>query len=90
MLYEEGICMNKALVVLASSTSAFSVKTLLEKRYKIYSKIIQAPNSIAELGCSYCLEIDMINLKTALNLIKVSGISVRGVYNASTYEKIYW
>ena len=80
---------NKVLIVLASSTSAFSVKTLLEKRYKIQSRIIQAPAALATLGCAYSLELDSANLKTAMNLIKVSGMSVRGVYNADSYEKIY-
>ncbi len=81
--------MNKVLIVLLSSTSAFSVKTLLEKRYKIHSEIIQAPAKIASLGCSYCLEIDGHDAKTAINIIKVSGISTRGVYTADTYERIF-
>ena len=81
--------MNKVLIVLVSSTSAFSVKALLEKRYKIHSKIIQAPSKIATLGCAYCLEIDAKDAKTAINLIKVSGMSVKGVYTADTYERIY-
>ncbi len=81
--------MNKVLIVLASSTSAFAVKTLLEKRYKIPSRIIQAPAALSTLGCSYSLELDFQDLKTALNLIRVSGMSIRGVYNANSYEKIY-
>ena len=81
--------MNKVLIVLISSTSAFSVKTLLEKRYKIHSRIIQSPAKIATLGCAYCLEIDAVDAKTAINLIKVSGISIKGVYTSDTYERIY-
>jgi len=79
----------KVLIVLLSSTSAFSLKTLMEKRYKIHSRIIQAPAKLASLGCAYCLEIDAADLKIAVNLIKVSGISTRGVFTADTYEKIY-
>ena len=81
--------MNKVLIVLVSSTSAFSVKTLLEKRYKIHSRIIQSPAKIATLGCAYCLEIDAADAKTAIDLIKVSGISTKGVYASGTYERIY-
>ncbi len=81
--------MKKVLIVLISSTSAFSVKTLLEKRYKVHSRIIQAPAKLATLGCAYCLEIDAEDAKTAINLIKVSGITIRGVYTSDTYERIY-
>ncbi len=81
--------MNKVLMVLLSSTSAFSVKTLLEKKYKIHSRIIQAPAKIASLGCSYCLELDAYDAKTALDIVKVSGITTRGVYTADTYEKLF-
>ena len=80
---------NKALIVLLSSTSAFSLKTLLEKRYKIHSRVIPAPAKLAVLGCAYCLEIDMIDMKTATNLIKVSGITTKGIYDAETYHKLY-
>lgn len=80
--------MDKALIILASSTSAVAVQKMLEKRFKIYTKIIQAPAELSSFGCSYCIEIDMLNLKTALNLISMSTISIRGVYNAATYEKI--
>jgi len=80
--------MSKALIVLASSTSAYSVKTMLETRYKINTKIIQTPAAISSLGCSYCLEIDIFNLRTALKLIKASDFSVRGVYDAYNYSKI--
>ena len=80
--------MDKVLIVLASTTSAYSVKTMLEKRYKIYSKIVQAPAQLTFLGCAYCLEIDMIDLNTALSLVKASAVSVRGVYNARTLQAI--
>ena len=81
--------MNKVLIVLVSSTSAFSVKTLLERKYKIHSRIIQSPAKIATLGCAYCLEIDAVDAKTAIDLIRVSGISIKGVYSSDTYERIY-
>lgn len=81
--------MSKVLMVLLSSTSAFSVKTLLERKYKIHTRIIQAPAKIAALGCSYCLELDACDAKTALNVVKVSGITTRGIYTADTYEKIF-
>ena len=81
--------MKKVLIVLLSHTSAFSLKTMLEKRYKIYSRIIQAPTKIALLGCSYCLEIDANDAKTAINLIKVSNITAKGIYTADTYERIF-
>jgi len=80
--------MSKALIVLASSTSAYSVKTMLEKRYKIYTRIVQAPAALSNLGCAYCLEIDKMDLKTALSLIKMSTVSLRGVYDACTYQTI--
>ena len=81
--------MNKVLIVLLSSTSAHSLKALLGKRYKIHSNVIQAPAKLAELGCAYCLEIDIADMKTAVNLIKVSGISTKGIYDAQTYQKLY-
>ncbi len=80
--------MNKVLIVLLSSTSAFSMKTMLETRYKIHSRIIQAPAKLAYLGCTYCIELDAANLRTAVNLLKASGVSSKGVFNADTYEKI--
>ena len=81
--------MNKVLIVLISSTSAFSLKTMLEKRYKIKSKILQTPADLASLGCSYCIEVDYTDLKTAVNLLNVSGITVRGVFDSVTHKKIY-
>ncbi|MBO5008235.1 MAG: DUF3343 domain-containing protein [Clostridia bacterium] len=80
--------MNKVLIVLLSSTSAFSMKTMLETRYKIHSRIIQAPAKLAYLGCTYCIELDASDMKTAVNLLRVSGVSSKGIYNADTYEKI--
>ncbi len=80
--------MSKALIVLASSTSAYSVKTMLEKRFKIKTRIIRTPIALSLSGCSSCLEIDDYNLKTALSLIKMSTISVRGVYDAATFQSI--
>lgn len=81
--------MNKVLIVLLSSTSAYSLKTLLGRRYKIHSRVIQAPAKLAVLGCAYCLEIDMSDMKTAANLIKVSGITTKGIYDAVNYQKLY-
>lgn len=80
--------MEKALIVLASSSAVHAVKTMLEKRYKIYTKIIQAPSVISRSGCSYCLEIDKSELRYAINLIRVSDMSIRGIYDSVTYEKI--
>lgn len=80
--------MNKVLIVLVSSTSAFSLKTLLEKRYKIQSRILQTPADLAFLGCSHCIEVDYAELKTAVNLLKVSGITVKGVFDAVSHKKI--
>ena len=80
--------MEKVLVVLASSSAAHAVKTMLEKRYKIYSRIVQAPSCLSVLGCTYCIELNRFELRTAINLIKVSGLSIRGVYDAKTYQKI--
>ena len=80
--------MEKALIVLASSSAVHAVKTMLEKRYRIYSKIIQAPSAISQSGCSYCIEIDKSELRTAVNLIKVSDMSIRGIYDSVTYQKI--
>lgn len=80
---------NKVLIVLLSSTSAFSLKTLMEKRFGVHSTVIQAPAQLAQLGCSYCLEIDISDMKTAVNIIKASGITTRGIYDGETYQKIY-
>ena len=93
MIYKENYggvtSMKKVLVVLLSSTSAFSLKSLLEKRFKIHSSIVQAPKELSYLGCTYCLEIDAYDMAQAVNIIKVSGVSSKGVYDAQTYEKLY-
>ncbi len=81
--------MKKVLIVLLSSTSAFSLKSLLEKRFGIHSSIVQAPRELSHLGCMYCLEIDELDMMHTINLIKVSGISSKGVYDGKTYEKIF-
>lgn len=80
--------MNNVLIVLASSTTAYSVKTALEKRYKIYSKIVKSPSRLSTLGCSYCLEIKREDLKYALDIIDFSQISFRGAYDSKTYERL--
>ena len=35
------------------------------------------------------VKIDAVDAKTAIDLIKVSGISIKGVYTSDTYERIY-
>ena len=80
--------MTKVLIVFLSATSAGKVKSMLERKYAIPSKVIQAPSEIATSGCSYCLEINEKHLGVAWRIVKSMGASSKGVFKKDSLEKI--
>ena len=80
--------MDKVLIVFLSSTSAAGVKTMLERKYAVPSRILQTPSGISTGGCSYCLEVSDSDLNTAWNIVKSLGVSSKGVYRKGSLEKI--
>ncbi len=80
--------MEKVLIVFLSATSASAVKSILEKKYAIASRIVQAPPKISDTGCAYALELKEKNLYIAWNIVKSMDISSKGVYNADASAKI--
>lgn len=81
--------MDKVLIVFLSATSASRIKSVLEKKYAIPSKIMQTPSGIAASGCSYCLELKEKHLHVAWNLVKSMDLSSKGVFKADTLQKIF-
>ena len=81
--------MNNILIVFASLTTANKVKSELEKRFGISSKVMQTPGAIKLKSCSYCLRISDDNLNTALGFIKENDVRTKGAYRESDYSKIY-
>lgn len=81
--------MNNVLIVFASLTTANKVKSELERRFRIYSRVLQTPGGIRLKSCSYCIRISEDNLKTALGFIKENGVQTKGAYRESDYSKIY-
>lgn len=80
--------MDKVLIVFLSATSAGRVKSILERKYAIPSKIIQTPTGVSASGCSYSLEIREKHLHTAWNLVKDMDLSSKGVFRAGSLEKV--
>lgn len=80
--------MDKVLIVFLSSTSAAGVKTMLERKYAVPSRILQTPSGISAGGCSYCLEVSDSDLNIAWNIVKSLGVSSKGVYRKGSLEKI--
>lgn len=80
--------MDNVLIVFLSATSANRVKSILEKKYAVPSKIVQTPTGVSVTGCSYSLRIREKHLNTAWNLIKNMELSSKGVFRAGTLEKI--
>lgn len=80
--------MNKVLIVFLSATSAGKVKSMLERKYAIPSKLIQAPSELADYGCSYCLEINEKHLNIAWKIVKSMTISSKGVFKKDNLQKI--
>ena len=80
--------MDKVLIVFLSATSAARVKSVLEKRYAIPSKIMQTPSGVAAAGCSYCLELKEKHLHIAWKIVKSMDLSSKGVYSSETLQKI--
>ena len=80
--------MNKILIVFLSATSANKVKSVLERRYAIPSKIMQTPSAIGVTGCSYSLMINEKYLHVAWELVKSMDLTSKGVYRMDTHQKI--
>jgi len=80
--------MNKILIVFMSATSANKVKSVLERKYAISSKIIQTPSAVGASGCSYALLLSEGHLHTAWEIVKSMDLSSKGVYRSDTYQKI--
>lgn len=80
--------MDKVLIVFMSATSANKVKSVLERKYAIPSKIMQTPSGVAAAGCSYCLSLNEKHLHIAWKIVKSMDLSSKGAYRQDNYQKI--
>lgn len=80
--------LNNVLIVFASITTANKIKSELEKRYSIVSKVVQTPKAVPVKSCSYCIKLSEENLYKAWSMIKMSGVYTKGVYRESDYSKL--
>ena len=55
--------MEYVLIVFSSLTTANKIKSELEKKYGIKSKVIQTPKSIPIKSCSYCIRLALADSK---------------------------
>ena len=80
--------MENVLIVFSSMTTANRIKSELEKRYGIRSKVLQTPKNIPLKSCSYCLRIAAGDLQKAWNMVKGMDVYTKGVYKESDYSKL--
>ncbi|MBQ4629397.1 MAG: DUF3343 domain-containing protein [Clostridia bacterium] len=80
--------MDFCLVVFASATTVNRVKSVLLKKFQINSEIVQTPKAIPAKGCSYSLKIKTEYADVVWNLIKENGLSSKGIFRESNFEKI--
>lgn len=80
--------MDNVLIVFLSMTTANRIKSELEKRYGIKSKVMQTPKTIPVKSCSYCIKLSSADLNKAWNMIKGMDIYTKGVYRESDNSKL--
>lgn len=80
--------MEKVLVVFMSATTTARMKSILERKYQIPSRVLQTPSSIAVKGCSHCLEINEKDLRKVWTVVNGLNVTSKGVYRKGSLEKI--
>ena len=80
--------MDSVLMVFSSLTTANRIKSELEKRYAIKSKVIQTPKNIPVKSCSYCVKLAYKDLQKSWNMVKSRDVYTKGVYRESDYSKL--
>ena len=80
--------MENVLIVFLSMTTANRIKSELERRYGIKSKVMQTPKTIPVKNCSYCIRLAAGDLQKALNMIKNLDVYTKGVYRESDNSKM--
>ena len=80
--------MDSVLIVFLSNTTANRIKSELEKRYGIKSKVMQTPKSVPVKSCSYCLKLEYKDLERAWNMIKSMDVYTKGVYREKDNSKL--
>lgn len=80
--------MNFVLIVFASATTANRLKSVLYKKFRINSEVIQTPASLSDKGCSYCLRVRFEHADTVWKIVRENGLSSKGIYSDTDYHKI--
>ena len=80
--------MENVLIVFLSLTTANRIKSELERRYGIKSKVMQTPKTIPVKSCSYCIRLAAGDLQKAWNMIKNLDVYTKGVYRESDNSKM--
>lgn len=80
--------MENVLIVFLSMTTANRIKSELERRYGIKSKVMQTPKTIPVKSCSYCIRLAAGDLQKTWNMIKNLDVYTKGVYRESDNSKM--
>ncbi len=80
--------MKFVLIVFSSLTTANKIKSELEKRYSIKSKVIQTPKNIPVKSCSYCVKVLESDMSKAWNMVKSLDVYTKGVFGEKDFKKI--
>ncbi len=80
--------MEFALIVFSSLTTANKIKSELEKKYSIKSRVIQTPKNIPLKSCSYCVRIAQTDMPMAWNMVKSLDVYTKGVFSEKDYKKL--
>lgn len=81
--------MDYILIVFASQTSAAKIKSLLEHRFNIHSKLVQTPRAIPVNGCSHSIKLKADDFEKVRSYILSANVRIRGIYKDVDYSKIY-
>ncbi len=80
--------MKFCLIVFASATTANRVKSVLYKKFRINSTLMQTPKALPIVSCSYCLRFSIEHIDTVWDLVTQNGLSTKGIYREMDYEKL--
>lgn len=81
--------MEYVLLVFSSLTTANKIKTEIEKKYSIKSRVMQTPKNVPVKSCSYCLRILYKDAEKVWNFVKSYDVYTKGVYSEKNYNRIY-
>ncbi len=80
--------MEFVLIVFSSLTTANKIKSELEKKYSIKSKVLQTPKNIPVKSCSYCVKVSEADMSKAWNMVKSLDVYTKGVFREKDFKKI--